>query len=165
MHPLNPSKPCLSKSKWPVGYTLGPSGRPPFCDPQPPSQVDDFSLRYGDEATLDHVTLDIYRGCITALISPSSCGKTSFLSSVNTAYRPDPRLPDNHQHSNRWPPIYMIQPSRCADVASADRHGAPEADSVSTLNLPQHRHAFTRTWHNASCGTGADGRTSISRCI
>jgi phosphate transport system ATP-binding protein len=32
---------------------------------------------------LDRVSLDIYKGCITALIGPSGCGKTSFLSTLN----------------------------------------------------------------------------------
>ncbi|WP_218117992.1 phosphate ABC transporter ATP-binding protein [Nitrosospira sp. Nl5] len=46
-------------------------------------QVENFSLCYGAKTALDNITLDIYRGCITALIGPSGCGKTSFLSSIN----------------------------------------------------------------------------------
>ncbi len=42
-----------------------------------------LSLQYGDKTALDKVTLDIYKGCITALIGPSGCGKTSFLSAIN----------------------------------------------------------------------------------
>lgn len=53
------------------------------CEPQPSIQVENFSLRYGAQTALDNITLDIYRGCITALIGPSGCGKTSFLSSIN----------------------------------------------------------------------------------
>ena len=65
-------------------YTLGPiQAGPACCDPEPLIQVDNFSLHYGTKAALDNVTLDIYRGCITALIGPSGCGKTSFLSSIN----------------------------------------------------------------------------------
>lgn len=65
-------------------YTLGPiQAGPVCCDPQPLIQVENFSLRYGVTAALDNITLDIYRGCITALIGPSGCGKTSFLSSIN----------------------------------------------------------------------------------
>ncbi len=66
------------------GYTLGPvQAGPVCCDPQPLIQVENFSLRYGLKTALANVTLDIYRGCITALIGPSGCGKTSFLSSIN----------------------------------------------------------------------------------
>lgn len=65
-------------------YTLGPmQAGPACCDPEPLIQVQDFSLRYGPKTALSEVTLDIYRGCITALIGPSGCGKTSFLSSIN----------------------------------------------------------------------------------
>ena len=66
------------------GYTLGPiQAGPACCDPQPMIQVENFSLHYGVKIALANVTLDIYRGCITALIGPSGCGKTSFLSSIN----------------------------------------------------------------------------------
>lgn len=65
-------------------YTLGPMQVGPVCcDPQSLTQVENFSLSYGAQTTLDNVTPDIYRGCITALIAPSGCGKTSFLSSIN----------------------------------------------------------------------------------
>ncbi len=65
-------------------YTLGPiQAGPVCCDPQPLIQVENFSLSYGAMTALDNITLDIYRGCITALIGPSGCGKTSFLSSIN----------------------------------------------------------------------------------
>lgn len=65
-------------------YTLGPmQAGPVCCDPQPLIQVDNFSLHYGTKPALANVTLNIYRGCITALIGPSGCGKTSFLSSIN----------------------------------------------------------------------------------
>lgn len=65
-------------------FTLGPlQTGPACCGPQPVIQVESLSLRYGDKPVLDNVTLDIYRGCITALIGPSGCGKTSFLSAIN----------------------------------------------------------------------------------
>ncbi|MDP2223736.1 MAG: phosphate ABC transporter ATP-binding protein [Nitrosomonas sp.] len=65
-------------------FTLGPLHTgPACCDPQPVVQVESLSLQYGHKMALDNVTLDIYRGCITALIGPSGCGKTSFLSSIN----------------------------------------------------------------------------------
>ncbi|MBA2483768.1 MAG: phosphate ABC transporter ATP-binding protein [Nitrosomonas sp.] len=65
-------------------FTLGPLQiGPTCCDPQPVVQVKNFSLRYDGKTALDNVTLDIYRGCITALIGPSGCGKTSFLSAIN----------------------------------------------------------------------------------
>lgn len=65
-------------------FTLGPlHAGPACCDPKPVVQVENLSLQYGDKMALANVTLDIYRGCITALIGPSGCGKTSFLSALN----------------------------------------------------------------------------------
>ncbi|MDD4906630.1 MAG: ATP-binding cassette domain-containing protein, partial [Methylobacter tundripaludum] len=62
-------------------YTLGPlQAGPPCCNPEPLIRVENLSLHYGAKPALEDVSLDIYKGCITALIGPSGCGKTSFLS-------------------------------------------------------------------------------------
>ncbi len=53
------------------------------CAPEPTLQIRDLSISYSKQTILSDVSLDIYRGCITALIGPSGCGKTSFLSSLN----------------------------------------------------------------------------------
>ena len=65
-------------------FTVGQvQSGPVCCDPIPKIQVIDVSVRYGTRVVLDNVTLDIHKGCITALIGPSGCGKTSFLSALN----------------------------------------------------------------------------------
>ncbi|MGR9116253.1 MAG: phosphate ABC transporter ATP-binding protein [Gammaproteobacteria bacterium] len=65
-------------------YTLGPLQEgPPCCAPEPLIQVRNLSLHYGSKPALADISLDIYEGCITALIGPSGCGKTSFLSVLN----------------------------------------------------------------------------------
>lgn len=65
-------------------YTLGPlQNGPACCVPTPILSIDKLSLYYGEQPALADVSLDIYRGCITALIGPSGCGKTSFLSALN----------------------------------------------------------------------------------
>jgi phosphate transport system ATP-binding protein len=65
-------------------YTLGPLQAGPYCCiPEPIIQLKNLSLFYGTKRALDKITLDIYRGCITALIGPSGCGKTSILSAIN----------------------------------------------------------------------------------
>ncbi|MCP5246343.1 MAG: phosphate ABC transporter ATP-binding protein [Burkholderiales bacterium] len=65
-------------------FTLGPlESGPACCVPQAVIQVKNLSLQYDGKMALDNVTLDIYKGCITALIGPSGCGKTSFLSAIN----------------------------------------------------------------------------------
>lgn len=78
------SETCQTPSGENGRYTVGPlQSGPPCCDPEPAIQVRDLSLGYHGKSVLEHVSLDIYRGCITALIGPSGCGKTSFLSSLN----------------------------------------------------------------------------------
>lgn len=70
--------------KLPATYTLGgvESGAP-CCEPVPHLRIEKLSIAYGATTVLDEVSLDIYKGCITALIGPSGCGKTSFLSTLN----------------------------------------------------------------------------------
>ena len=53
------------------------------CDPIPHIQVENLSIAYHDRLALQHVNLQINKGCITALVGPSGCGKTSFLMSLN----------------------------------------------------------------------------------
>ena len=65
-------------------YTLGDmAAGPACCDPEVHMGIRDLAVAYGGKPVLDGVSLDIYRGCITALIGPSGCGKTTFLSALN----------------------------------------------------------------------------------
>ncbi len=66
-------------------HTLGSLAQGPACcqHPTPHIRVRDLKIAYGDRVVLSDVSLDIYRGCVTALIGPSGCGKTSFLSCLN----------------------------------------------------------------------------------
>ena len=68
----------------PTAYTLGDvEAGAPCCEPVPHLRIADLSVGYGNNTVLEGVSLDIYKGCITALIWPSGCGKTSFLSTLN----------------------------------------------------------------------------------
>ncbi len=84
-HFLNSTGERVDKSTKPEdAYTLGPlQAGPPCCVPEPLIRVENLSLHYGAKPALENVSLDIYKGCITALIGPSGCGKTSFLSVLN----------------------------------------------------------------------------------
>ncbi len=65
-------------------YTLGDmKSGPPCCKPVRHLSIRELSVSYRATTVLDGVSLDIHRGCITALIGPSGCGKTSFLSVLN----------------------------------------------------------------------------------
>lgn len=67
-----------------LSYTLTSlKQQAPCCVPQAHLAIRDLSVCYGRKTVLSGVSLDIQRGCITALIGPSGCGKTSFLSSLN----------------------------------------------------------------------------------
>jgi phosphate transport system ATP-binding protein len=65
-------------------YTVGDiESGPECCTPIPQLRIRDLSIGYGQTTVLEDVSLDIYKGCITALIGPSGCGKTSFLAVLN----------------------------------------------------------------------------------
>lgn len=63
-----------------------PSLREACCDRAacaPVLETRGLSLYYGSKAAFRGVSLEIHRGCITALVGPSGCGKSSFLQSLN----------------------------------------------------------------------------------
>lgn len=67
-----------------TSYTLGHIEQgAACCIPVPHIEVENLTVSYAGKPVLDRVSLDIHRGCITALIGPSGCGKTSFLSALN----------------------------------------------------------------------------------
>lgn len=67
-----------------AAFTLGNIEQgAPCCLPTPHLEIKNLSVAYGQKTVLDRVSLDIHKGCITALIGPSGCGKTSFLSTLN----------------------------------------------------------------------------------
>lgn len=53
------------------------------CEPVTHIRAKNLSIAYQDHQALRNVTLEINRGCITAIVGPSGCGKTSFLMSLN----------------------------------------------------------------------------------
>ncbi|HNP27415.1 MAG TPA: phosphate ABC transporter ATP-binding protein [Nitrospirales bacterium] len=55
----------------------------PCCEPVAHIRAENLSIAYQGHQALRNVTLEINRGCITALVGPSGCGKTSFLMSLN----------------------------------------------------------------------------------
>lgn len=82
MIPAEDDKACLAMPAAP--YTLGDVELGAVCcTPVPRIRVENLSVAYAGKPVLDNVSLDIHKGCITALIGPSGCGKTSFLSALN----------------------------------------------------------------------------------
>lgn len=65
-------------------YTLGDVEQgAACCVPVPQIQIENLSVSYHGKPVLEGVSLDINKGCITALIGPSGCGKSSFLATLN----------------------------------------------------------------------------------
>lgn len=46
-------------------------------------QVKNLNIYYGEKRAVNHISFDIQKHAITALIGPSGCGKSTFLRSVN----------------------------------------------------------------------------------
>lgn len=58
--------------------------RPGCCEHREPViLVDDLAVDYAGTPALRGVTMPVYRGCITAVIGSSGCGKSTFLSCLN----------------------------------------------------------------------------------
>jgi len=49
----------------------------------------DVTKSYGDHTVLDHVSLEVREGEVTAIIGPSGAGKSTFLRSINLLEHPD----------------------------------------------------------------------------
>lgn len=65
-------------------YTLGSMEKgEPCCDTQSHFSIRDLGVSYNQQPVLSDVSLEVYKGCITALIGPSGCGKSSFLAALN----------------------------------------------------------------------------------
>jgi phosphate transport system ATP-binding protein len=65
-------------------YTLGSIEQgEPCCEPIPHFSINNLAVSYHHETVLSNVSLEVYKGCITALIGPSGCGKSSFLTALN----------------------------------------------------------------------------------
>lgn len=81
---MHDKKELLSCAVSPTSYTLSDIELgAACCVPVPHIQVENLSVSYHGKSVLEGVSLDINKGCITALIGPSGCGKTSFLSTLN----------------------------------------------------------------------------------
>lgn len=51
-------------------------------------QLQNIGVRYGDRQILDGITADIAPGCITAVMGPNGCGKTTLLRCIGGLLRP-----------------------------------------------------------------------------
>src|ERR1700685_1082871 len=63
----------------------------PWADPteRPLLRIEELSKRFGGNAAVDKLSLDIYQGEFFALLGPSGCGKTTLLRLIAGFERPD----------------------------------------------------------------------------
>jgi phosphate transport system ATP-binding protein len=59
------------------------SGSEPSDHPIPAMRVRDLSFYYGKQKAVESVSMDIYRGEVTAIIGPSGCGKSTVIKALN----------------------------------------------------------------------------------
>ena len=114
---------------------------------------------YGKFQALKDINLDIAERRVTAFIGPSGCGKSTLLRTLNRMYslypgqRADGEIlldGENILDAGRRP----------QHAAREGRHGVPEADAVSDVDLRQHRLrraplrelCAARRWTSASNG-------------
>ncbi len=95
------------------------------------------SVHYGSHLALKDVDIDIYRNFVTAFIGPSGCGKSTFLRCLNRLNDliPSAKVSRRRPLPRRGPLRLGRRPGR---GAQAHRHGVPEAEPVSEVDLRQH---------------------------
>lgn len=52
-------------------------------------EVKDLCKSYGEHLVLDHISTNIHKGEVIAIVGPSGCGKSTFLRSLNLLEHPD----------------------------------------------------------------------------
>ncbi|MDZ4753225.1 MAG: phosphate ABC transporter ATP-binding protein [Phycisphaerae bacterium] len=55
----------------------------PCCTPRTYLEVTDLTVKYKNTTALRHVSIEIPRGCVTAIVGPSGCGKSTLLHVIN----------------------------------------------------------------------------------
>jgi putrescine transport system ATP-binding protein len=72
--------------------TLRPKrGTAPWADPsaRPLLRIEDLSKRFGTNAAVDKLSLDVYQGELLALLGPPGCGKTTLMRMIAGFERPE----------------------------------------------------------------------------
>ena len=117
----------------PLAAPLTPS---PAASDQKCSQG--LNFYYGAKRALENISIQIRRNLVTAFIGPSGCGKSTFLRTLN-------RMNDIIAgHPRRGPrparrPRHLRRPDRRRRAAPARRHGVPEVEPVSEIDLRERR--------------------------
>ena len=112
-----------------VGEILSPSAR---------ITVRDVTVWYGEKIGIENVNIDIGSNEVLALVGPSGCGKSTFLRCLNRI---------TTSSTTAGCPALSTSTARTSSTRSLDvvlppcpgRHGVPEAQSLSEVDLRQRR--------------------------
>ncbi len=113
-----------------TAHTLAPAA--------PKMSIAKLDFYYGKFHALKNVNLDIAERRVTAFIGPSGCGKSTLLRTLNRMYSlyPGQRATGEIRFNGQ----NMLESRRRPQHAAREsRHGVPEADAVSDVDLRQHR--------------------------
>ena len=97
-------------------------------------QVRKLNFYYGQTRALKDVSLNLFKGQVTAFIGPSGCGKSTLLRVLNRMYDLYPGQRAEGEVLLDGENILSAEP-RSQSFALARRHGVPEADAVSDDDL------------------------------
>ncbi len=125
--------PCVIESEDVMSVTtINSSAGPQAAAVPKPDYVlttQSLAVWYGPTLAMHDVTLDIPRHQITALIGPSGCGKSTLLRCFN---RMNDLIPGAHGRRGALRRRgHRAARARCRPAAAPDRHGLPEAESLS----------------------------------
>ena len=100
---------------------------------RPRSISSDLCFFYGATKALKNITLPLMDRKVTAFIGPSGCGKSTLLRAINRIYRAlsQPACRRRSHDGRREHPEGQGPQS----AARPHRHGVPEADAVSHVDL------------------------------
>ena len=93
---------------------------------------------YGDNQALKSINVPLYERKVTAFIGPSGCGKSTLLRILNRIYDLYPNQRAEGEVLLDGENILDARPGS-QPAARAHRHGVPEADAVSDVDLREHR--------------------------
>ena len=100
--------------------------------------VEKLSFSYGPKQALYDISLEIPANLVTAFIGPSGCGKSTFLRTLNRMNDiiPGTRVEGEVLHRRSG---HLRTGTSTSSTCGAGRHGVPEVEPVSEVDLRQRR--------------------------
>ena len=95
--------------------------------------IKDLSFFYGENKSLKNITLPLMEKKVTAFIGPSGCGKSTLLRAINRIFELYPNQRAEGEVLMDGENLLKVKGPQPA--ARPHRHGVPEADAVSHVDL------------------------------